>query len=131
MGDKKFDIARAGSARLGVQICTEMWFYEHSRNYGQKNVDLLCVPRATPHQGNDKWLAGGQAGAIVSGAYHLSSNLYAPVGAPADLGGLSWVISPEGDVLATTGPDNPFATVNVDLEFSRFSKNTYPRYVRE
>jgi len=131
MGDKEFDSLTIGDARIGVQICTEMWFYQHSRDYSKRGIDLLCVPRATPHEGLEKWLAGGQAGAVVSGAYHLSSNLYAPVGASADLGGLSWIISPEGDVLAQTTPDEPFATVNVDLNFSRKSKSTYPRYVKE
>ena len=131
IGDKEFDSASIGDARIGVQICTEMWFYQHSRDYGRQGVDLLCVPRATPHASISKWLAGGQAGAVVSGAYHLSSNLYAPRGAGADLGGLSWVISPEGDILAKTSPDNPFATVEIDLNFARLSKSTYPRYVKE
>ena len=57
-GLKSFDTGRALGMRLGVQICTEMWFFEWSRHYGASRADLLCVPRATPHGSVDKWLAG-------------------------------------------------------------------------
>ncbi|MFT5707697.1 MAG: N-carbamoylputrescine amidase [Oceanospirillaceae bacterium] len=130
MGDSLFDTARLGEVRIGIQICTEMWFFQHSRELGQKQVDLLCVPRVTPHASIDKWLAGGQAGAVVSGAFHLSSNMYLPESSAADIGGLSWIISPEGDVLGTTDPDNPFITIDVDLNISDLAKHTYPRYVK-
>ncbi len=130
MGDPVFDTARLGEVRIGVQICTEMWFFEHAREFAAKQVDLLCVPRVTPHSSVNKWLAGGQAGAVVSGAYHLSSNMYLPQGSDADIGGLSWIVSPEGDILATTDPDQPFATLDLDMQISHDSKKTYPRYVK-
>ena len=41
------------------------------------------------------------------------------------------IISPEGDVLAQTSEDTPFATVDIDPEIARLSKLTYPRYVAE
>ncbi|MEH6442905.1 MAG: carbon-nitrogen hydrolase family protein [Oceanospirillaceae bacterium] len=130
MGNSLFDTARLGEVRIGMQICTEMWFFQHARELGQKKVDLLCVPRVTPHASVKKWLAGGQAGAVVSGAFHLSSNLYLPESSTADIGGLSWIISPEGDILGTTDPDNPFITIDVDLTASDIAKDTYPRYVK-
>jgi len=130
-GEKRFDTARALGMRLGVQICTEMWFFEWARHYAASRVDLLCVPRATPHGSVEKWLAGGQAAAVCSGAYCLSSNLWAPQGASPDAGGLGWIIDPEGNVLTTTDTDNPFATVEIDLDFAKASKSTYPRYVPE
>ena len=130
-GPKEFQIARAGETRIGVQICTEMWFFEWARHYAASRVDLLCVPRATPHQSIHKWLAGGQVAAVCSGAYCLSSNLWCPPGDKANCGGLSWIIDPEGNVLATTNEDSPFATVEIDLTFAQESKTTYPRYVPE
>ncbi|WP_350333411.1 carbon-nitrogen hydrolase family protein [Coralliovum pocilloporae] len=130
-GDRRFDLGRALGMRIGVQICTEMWFFEWARHYAAARADMICVPRATPHGSVSKWLAGGQAQAVCSGAYSLSSNLWAPEGEGADLGGLGWVIDPEGNVLATTDPDNPFATVEIDLSFASHSKSTYPRYVPE
>jgi N-carbamoylputrescine amidase len=130
-GPKSFDLGRALDMRIGVQICTEMWFFDWARHYGAARADLLCVPRATPHDSTDKWLAGGQASAVCSGAYCLSSNLWAPEGERLNAGGLGWIVDPEGEILATTSVEDPFATVEIDLEFSRSSKATYPRYVPE
>ena len=130
-GAKSFDTARAGDALVGIQICTEMWFFEWSRHYASERVDLLCIPRATPHDTTDKWIAGGQAAAVCSGAYSLSSNLWYPRGVEANCGGVGWIIDPEGRVLATTSEEQPFVTAEIDLNFSRLSKSTYPRYIPE
>ena len=118
-----------GEARVGMQICTEMWFFEHARALGRDGLDLLLVPRATPHETLDKWLAGGRSAAVTSGAYCASSNLYRTAGGPADLGGLGWVFDPDGEVLAVTDQAEPFVTVEIDLDVSRAAKDTYPRYV--
>ncbi|MCP4469664.1 MAG: carbon-nitrogen hydrolase family protein [Gammaproteobacteria bacterium] len=130
-GDPEFDYCEALGIRIGVQICTEMWFFEWARQFARDKTELLCIPRATPHGSLTRWLAGGQAAAVCAGAYCLSSNLWTPPGSKADCGGLGWIISPEGDVLAQTSEESPFATVEVDLEFSRQSKSSYPRYVAE
>ena len=87
------------------------------------------MPRATPHGSVEKWLAGGQAAAVVSGSFCLSSNLYNPPGSAADIGGLSWVIDPEGNILARTSVEQPYATVEIDLNEAEVAKSTYPRYV--
>jgi N-carbamoylputrescine amidase len=89
------------------------------------------VPRATPHGSTVKWLAGGQAAAVCSGACCLSSNLCAPKGARANLGGLGWSIEPVGNVLATTSRETPFAAAEIDLRLPEQSKSTYPRHVSE
>ncbi|MCZ4279363.1 carbon-nitrogen hydrolase family protein [Kiloniella laminariae] len=128
-GDKIFTTTRYGDIRIGVSICTEMWFFEHARSYAKQKAHLLCVPRATPHESTDKWLAGGQASAVVSGAYCLSSNLYNPKGLGENLGGLGWIIDPEGNILGTTSAEVPFVTVTIDPEFAEVSKKTYPRDV--
>ncbi len=131
-GNGIFNPARASGMILGVQICTEMWFFEHSRAYSKHKADILCVPRATPHGTTKKWLAGGQAAAVVSGAFCMSSNSHTPENyKDANIGGLSWIISPEGDILATTDPDNPFASVEIDLDDARQAKSEYPRYVHD
>lgn len=130
-GEPIFDSCQALEMNIGVQICTEMWFFEWARHFARCGVELLCVPRATPHASVDKWLAGGRSAAVCAGAWCLSSNLWNPPGSSADCGGLGWIVSPEGDVLATTNPDSPFATVEIDPAFARASKSTYPRYVSE
>jgi N-carbamoylputrescine amidase len=130
-GERRFDLCHALDTPIGVQICTEMWFFEWARHFAALGAELLCIPRATPHGSLQKWLAGGQAAAVCAGAYCLSSNIWNPPGSKADCGGLGWIISPEGDVLAQTSEESPFASAEIDLEFARQSKATYPRYVAE
>lgn len=129
--DRQFPVCTVGEATVGVQICTELWFFEWARHYARAGAELLCVPRATPHASVRTWLAGGVAAAVCAGAFCLSSNLWSPPGGDTDLGGLGWIIDPDGKVLATTSEDRPFVTVDVDLEFARAAKKTYPRYVQE
>lgn len=130
-GRLEFELCEVLGVQIGVQICTEMWFFEWARHFAREGADLLCIPRATPHASVDKWLAGGQAAAVCSGAWCLSSNLWTAPASRADCGGLGWIISPEGDVLARTSENSPFATLDIDLDLARSSKATYPRYVAE
>jgi N-carbamoylputrescine amidase len=130
-GEPEFETCRLGDATVGVQICTEMWFFEWARHYARAAVDLLCIPRATPRTSAEKWLAGGRAAAVCSGAWCLSSNIWNPPGGAADCGGPGWIISPEGEVLALTDEDAPIVTLELDLEIARAAKSTYPRYVAE
>jgi len=116
-GPVDFPSFDAAGARCGVQICTELWFMRHARAYAGAGVQLLCVPRATPHDSLERWLVGGRTAAVI-----------AP---DADLGGLAWVADPEGQVLATTSRDVPFATVDIDPAQADRAKQTYPRYVRD
>lgn len=130
-GALRFDTCRVLGATVGVLLCTDLWFFEGARTYARAGAELLCLPRATPHGSLATWLAGGQVAAVCAGAYCVSSNQWVPGGSDLDPGGLGWVTGPDGDVLATTTPDEPFVTVDVDLDVARHAKGTYPRYVRE
>lgn len=130
-GDGRFEPVRAGSALLGFLICTDLWFFQHSRSYGKKGVHLIVCPRATPRSTLDKWLAGGQAAAVVSGAFVISSNKINPEGKDADLGGQGWIVGPNGKVLGLTSPKHPFLTLDLDLTKAERAKETYPRYVKD
>jgi N-carbamoylputrescine amidase len=56
----------------------------------------------------------------------LSSNRVDPTGA---CGGVGWIISPDGEILATTSAEAPFATVSIDLGAPIAARDVYPRYV--
>ncbi len=126
--DPSFQPFTTQDASVGMLICTELWAFEEARAYGRAGVDLLVVPRATPHGSLERWLAGGRAAAITAGAFLASSNLYRTPGG-VDLGGMGFVVSPDGDLLGATDAAEPFLTVDVDLDVAREAKSTYPRYV--
>ena len=128
-GDGTFAAERCGEARVGFQICTEMWGFEDSRRYGHDGVHLLVTPRATPHSTRDKWVAGGRAAAVTAGAFSLSSNHVSTAADPVHLGGLGWIVDPDGEVLGLTSREQPFVSAEIDLYAAEAAKRTYPRYV--
>jgi len=99
---------------------------ERGRAYGKQGVHLLVTPRATGKPTVEKWLVGGRAAAVVSGAFSLSSNRFSR---SVDLGGQGWVVGPDGQVLAVTSRAQLFLTVSIDLEEAERAKGTYPRYM--
>jgi N-carbamoylputrescine amidase len=127
-GDKSFAPVSVGPALIGFQICTELWSMEDARLYGKAGVHLIACPRGTPLATLDKWLAGGRASAVVSGAFVVSSNRSAPPGVVPSLGGQGFIVGPESEILARTSRREPFATVDIDLAEAERAKGTYPRY---
>lgn len=125
-GDGRFDAIDTPAGRVGFMVCTEMWFYQHARAYGQAGAQIIATPRCTPRETLDKWLAGGRASAVVAGTYSLSSNH-----GDERFGGLGWVIDPDGNVLATTSRERPWVTVALDLAAAAAAQHTYPRYVTD
>ena len=130
-GNGIFNPFKINDVLAGIQICTDMWFFHHAREFANKKIELLCIPRATPYASLKKWTTGGKVAAIVSGSYCISSNLYNPIGTGADLGGIGWIISPDGEIINSTNPNRPFITMDLDLNNSKDAKKTYPRYVKE
>ena len=125
-GDGKFTTAVLNGAKFGYMICSELWFFEHARQYASEGVHILLAPRKTEKRTLDKWLVGGQAAAIVSGAFCLSSNSVTPT---CEFGGRGWIISPNGVVLGITDSRQPFLTMDLDLRVAEKAKGTYPRNV--
>ncbi len=126
----QFQSLSTGELQVGAMICSDIWFGEHARAYARQGVQLLVNPRATESGSLDKWLAGGRAAAVMSGAYCLSSNRSGP-GKGFDWGGMGWIIDPNGNVLAQTSDEQPFVTLEIDLSLANKAKSTYPRYVKE
>ncbi len=131
-GEFKFEPFQDDTFRVGMLLCTELWFTEHARTYGRAGIHLLIAPRATPVTSADKWLAGGRVAAVASGAFCLSSNRGYSDKQGTEWAGLGWIIDPqEGDVLARTSRDQPFVTKEIDLSVAEHAKQTYPRYIPE
>jgi hypothetical protein len=96
---------------FGLNICTEPWALESYAAYPQCGVQAIQSRRATAAATTAKWLSVGVVAAARSGAFSLSSNRVDPTGA---CGGVGWIISPDGEILATTTRDVPFVTTDID-----------------
>ena len=131
-GKRDFTVVQCKGINVGFLICTELWFLEHARSFCKQDIHLLVCPRVTPKSSVDKWIAGGRAAAVVSGAFCLSSNLNGPNTESIAFGGAGWVIEPEeGSVWGVTSRSEPFLTVDIDLAEAERAKHTYPRYVSD
>ncbi len=131
-GPKEFSPLQLDQLSIGFLVCTEMWFTEHARAYARAGVNVGAAPRATGASSSSKWLAGGRAAAVMSGAFCLSSNRGGTDPSGFEWGGQGWIIEPEeGEVLGITSSADPFATVDIDLGVATRAKKTYPRYVEE
>lgn len=89
-------------------------------------MHVIFSPRATAAATRTKWLAAGTVAAVRSGGFSVSSNRVDHTGA---FGGAGWIISPSGELLATTSTESPFATVDIDLAESVRARHDYPGYV--
>jgi N-carbamoylputrescine amidase len=122
---RDFALAQIDDLAIGFLICTEVMFNEWARHYGRRGANVIAVPRASSD--HERWTLACCMAALVAGTFVISSNR-------ADgnsFGGLGMIIGPDGDVLATTSRQTPFATANVDLLESARAKQTYPRDVLE
>ena len=129
-GDGVFSVIQSQKGTIGFLICTELWFNVHAREYAKEGIELLVTPRATEITSIDKWLAGGRAAAVVSGAYSLSSNYSYGKKGNIEWGGGGRIIEPEeGHVLGLTSREHPFLTLEIDLSVAQNAKLSYPRNV--
>ena len=122
-GDPDFPAFHAGALTFGLSICTELWALDTYGAYAVRGVQVILSPRATAAETRAKWLAVGVVSAVRSGAFSVSSNRVDPTGA---CGGMGWIISPAGEVVASTSPEAPYATVDIDLAASAAARSGYP-----
>jgi N-carbamoylputrescine amidase len=122
-GDPHFPAFHAGALTFGLNICTELWALETYGAYAVGGVQVILSPRATAAETVAKWLAVGVVAAARSGAFSVSSNRVDPTGA---CGGVGWIIGPDGEMLASTSPGAPFATIDIDLAASATARVGYP-----
>ena len=122
-GDAGFPAFQAGPLSFGLNVCSELWALDTYAAYAREGVHAVLSPRATAAATTGRWLSVGTVAAVRSGAFSLSSNRVDPTGA---CGGLGWIIAPDGQLLARTTPDMPFATLDLDLAVPAAARMGYP-----
>ena len=129
-GELDFTAVETATIKAGFAICTEIWFTEHARHYARQGVHILACPRATEKATVDKWITGGRAAAVMAGAFCISSNRGGE-GSGIHWGGNGWIIDPDGELLGLTSSEDPYLTLELDLDTAERAKAAYPRYVAE
>lgn len=128
---RSFEVLSIAGIKMGVLLCTEMWFMEYARQYAKQGIDILLCPRATGETSVNEWIRCGQTLAVISGAYCLSSNRSGQSDHKFQWGGAGWIAEPmNGKLLGITTPHEKFITMEIDIAKSREAKNEYPLYVK-
>ena len=125
-GRRSFEIARAGSLRIGFLICTDIMWNEHARSYGRDGVDLIVVPRAMPPDAAHVFDIALQMTAIVSGCYVASSNRTGRDSGGERFEGRGCVIDPRGNTVAQTSYYQRIAVHELSTDFIAWKKSVYP-----
>ena len=123
-GLAQFESEELAGAKVGFAICTELWAMDIARHYARRGVHLLVTPRATGSESIDKWIAAGRTGAVIAGAFAVSSNRFS---FERNFGVAGWIIAPEGEILGLTNEREQFVTVDCALAIANHAKSTYPR----
>jgi len=126
-----FDIVTIGGLKVGLALCTDLMFNEHSRSYGRFEADLIAVPRATGPAVENWRLACGMS-ALVSGSYVVSSNRRGPMATSDELfGGVGMVYAPGGVQIGETSEKNNRIVFDLDPKASAERRKHYPCNVDE
>jgi predicted amidohydrolase len=114
-----FESATVGPVRVGMLIGLELWIAGQARWYGDDGVHFIAVPRVdcsadaeAATSSNNEWLEGGRTAALDAGTYCISSSRS---GHDRFFGGMGWIVSPDGLVLAKTSGEEPFISAEIDL----------------
>jgi len=130
--DKLFKPLMIGDVKIGVLICTEMWFTQYARQYGKRGVDILLCPRASGIASVNQWIRCGQTLSVISGAYCLSSNRSGSGDNNFQWGGSGWIAKPgTGNLVGVTSAGEKFLTREIDISKARAAKLDYPLYVKD
>ncbi|NLS68235.1 carbon-nitrogen hydrolase family protein [Bradyrhizobium brasilense] len=115
---------RDGGLCFAELVCTEIMVSTVACCLGQAGVQLIAAPRATG--GHARWEVATRMAAIAAGAFVVTANRRG-----GSLAGGSWIVAPDGDILARTSEANPIISLDIDLAAADAAKQTYPRNVRD
>jgi predicted amidohydrolase len=125
-----FDTLSSGRTVIGSLVCTEAMFPRYAKLLGQRNVQLIGVPRATGSNHN-LWRSAGVMAAVSAGAYVASSNRVKGKRSTVAFGGGAFIIDPAGNLIASTSEGKSIATAEIDEAKADAAKLEYPAYVSD
>ena len=141
-GDQGFTPVTAGARRLGVLVCWDQWYPEAARLMSLAGAELLFYPtaigwnprdnEAERERQRDAWRTIQRGHAIANGLPVVVCNRIGlepdPTGGPGiDFWGSSFIVGPQGELLAEAPSDKPAVLVaEIDLTRSEKVRRAWP-----
>ncbi|WP_283193169.1 carbon-nitrogen hydrolase family protein [Rhizobium sp. AN80A] len=120
----------SGKTVVGALVCTELMFPQYARLLGQRQAQLIGVPRATGAN-HDLWRSAAVMAAVTAGAFVASSNRVKGKSSTIAFGGGGFIVDPHGKLLVATSKEQAIATAEIDEAFADAAKQEYPAYVSD
>ena len=125
-GDEPPSVIRGLPLLVGIQICSDVNRPEGSHQLGALGAEVIVCPRATEAATFPRWKTVLTANAITSCTYVISVPRPQPeFGVP--LGGPSFAVAPDGEVLAES--TRPIDLITVDQNVLHRVRRRYPGYL--
>lgn len=124
-GDLGSPVVDLGGARIGVQVCWDNMFPEGARCLALGGATVVLAPTACGANSNEKWRAIIRGNAAANNIFVVRVNRAGPDTTNGFYGD-SFVVDPEGDVVAEMGHGEETLVVDVDLQRVSRSRDYWP-----
>jgi predicted amidohydrolase len=124
LAPRTFRLAADGLT-FGIQICSDINRPDGIQLLTAAGAHAVLAPRATEAATWERWRLALTANALMNAVYVLSANRPGPEG--AGIGGPSFAVGPDGDVLLES--EEPVALVTLDAARVRAARKAYPGYL--
>lgn len=123
-GDKAV-IVQTDIGKIGLTICYDIRFPELFRALNEGGAEIITNVAAFPYPKYDHWVTLNKARAIENLVYFISVNQCGRVDIKRQNLGMSMVINPWGDVIASAGTNEGVMMAEIDLDALRKTREEF------
>jgi len=118
-------IVETDIGKIGLSICYDVRFPELYRSLTYAGAEIITNVAAFPYPKYDHWITLNKARAIENMTYLITVNQCGKVNIKRQNLGMSMVINPWGDVIASAGTDEGVMMTEIDLDYLRKTREEF------
>lgn len=124
-GDKAV-VVQTDIGKIGLSICYDLRFPELYRALVYAGAEIITCAAAWPYPRFDHWITLNKARAVENTAYVIAVNQAGRVNPKRQNVGMSMLINPWGDVVASAGGDEGVFFGEIDFDYLRKIREEFP-----
>lgn len=124
-GDKAV-VVQTDIGKIGLSICYDLRFPELYRALTYAGAEIITCVAAWPYPRLDHWVTLNKARAIENTAYIVAVNQCGRVNPKRQNVGMSMLVNPWGDIVASAGGDEGVFLGEIDFDYLRKIREEFP-----
>jgi len=124
-GDKAV-VVQTDIGKIGLSICYDLRFPELYRALTYAGAEIITCVAAWPYPRLDHWLTLNKARAVENTTYIVAVNQCGRVNPKRQNLGMSMLVNPWGDVVASAGGDEGVFLGEIDFDYLRKIREEFP-----